>query len=194
MNSSTAENFMRSDHEQQHRRELHALGERADDQAGCDARERHLERCVQILGNVDALAEGRRGGEIAARVEHPGEEQPVEPAEEVVAGGEREAVAIDCPQHREQAEGHEDLHRYRQHVLRSHHARVEERESGHCHEDDQERRRQHPCDVALVERRCGWRRCCRVLRERGPGADEQERPEHDCHCQTSFHCRSPTKS
>ena len=49
--------------EQQHRRELHALGERADDEADRDRRERRLEHDVQVLGNHHALAERRRGRE-----------------------------------------------------------------------------------------------------------------------------------
>jgi hypothetical protein len=57
-------------HEQQHRGELHAFGERTDDQARGDAGERHLKRRVQIFGDVHALAEGRRRSEIARGVEH----------------------------------------------------------------------------------------------------------------------------
>ena len=38
-------------HEQQHRRELHALGERAEDQAAGDGGERRLERDVDELGD-----------------------------------------------------------------------------------------------------------------------------------------------
>ena len=53
------------DHEQQHRGELHAFGEGADDQAGRDGGERQLEAEVDKLGDVHALAEGA-GQRVAA--------------------------------------------------------------------------------------------------------------------------------
>jgi hypothetical protein len=133
-------------YEQQHGAELDALGKGADDQAGRDAREGELEDEPGELGQIDALAERRcqRTGV------HSLQEQPVEAADEVVAVGEREAVAVDRPEQRDQAEGHEDLHQQRQHVLGTHHARVEQGQARDRHEDDQHRRGHHPGRVALV--------------------------------------------
>ena len=48
------------DDEQHHGRELHALGERADDQRRRDAGEGHLEGDEDDLGDDDAVGEGRR--------------------------------------------------------------------------------------------------------------------------------------
>ena len=85
MNSSTAENFMRS-------------AKAPTMRQGVIAGERHLERGEQILGNVDALAERRGRHEIAGRIEHARQEQAIEAAEERVAVRERDAVAVDRPQ------------------------------------------------------------------------------------------------
>ena len=121
----------------QHRGELHALGERAEDQAAGDRRERRLERdehelreSTTPLRNVAAIANSPFAG-----VERALEEQPVEAAEERVALGEREAVAVDAPQHRDQREHDEHLHQHRQHVLRAHHAAVEQRQRRHAHHE-----------------------------------------------------------
>ena len=46
--------------EQHQRRELHPLGEGADDQRRRDHREGHLEADVDVFGNDDAVREGRR--------------------------------------------------------------------------------------------------------------------------------------
>jgi len=183
------------DHEQQHRREFDALGERADDQAAGDPGESRLERAEHEFGDVDLLAERRRRREDAGRrIEDAVQEEPVEAAEERIALGEREAVAVQRPQHDDQRERHHHLHQHRQHVLAAHQAAVEERESRHRHHDDEQRRDEHPRRVALVEfgRRGGGGcrrglrfrtgRCCglggrgrsRVLRERR-SAEAQDR-------------------
>ena len=91
----------------------------------------------------------------------------VEPTDERAALGERDAVAVDDPQHDDQREDHEHLHQDRQHVLRADEAAVEQREAGDRHHDHQQRRHDHPRVVALVRRwrgRCGRRiGSCSVL-------------------------------
>ena len=77
---------------------------------------------------------------------------------------EGQAVAVYRPQHGDQREHHQHLHQHREHVLGAHQAAVEQRQTGHRHEDYQQRRHQHPGHVALVDGghdgRCGGR-CCR---------------------------------
>jgi hypothetical protein len=126
-------------HEQQHGRELDALGEGAHDQCAGDAGERGLEGCEGDLGNHHALAEGGRVGK-GARCVVPDalHEQPVKAADEGIAFGERQAVAIDEPQHDDQRERDHDLHQHRQHVLAAHQAAVEQRQAGHGHQDHQQ--------------------------------------------------------
>ncbi len=102
-------------------------------------------------GMYDALAEGGAHREGAGRrVEHALHEQPVEAADEGVALGEGQAVAVDAPQHDDHREGDHHLHQHRQHVLAAHQAAVEQRQAGHGHHDDQQRwrpssRRCRPC-------------------------------------------------
>ena len=140
-------------HEEQHGRELDALGEGAHDQAAGDAGEGGLEGGEQQLGDVDALAEGRARREGAGGgVEDALHEEAIEAADEGVALGEGQAVAVDQPQHHDHREGDHDLHQHRQHVLAAHQAAVEEGQAGDGHHDDQQRRQQHPGGVALVER------------------------------------------
>ena len=67
----------------------------------------------------------------------------------LIAGGEGQAVAVDNPQNRAQAEDDEDLHQHRQHVLRADHAAVEERQPGR-HEQDERRRNEHPRGVTGI--------------------------------------------
>jgi hypothetical protein len=103
----------------QHGAELDALGEGAHDQAAGDAGEGGLEGGEHDLGDVDALAEGGGGREAAGHVVPDAalQEHAVEAADEGVALGERQAVAVDAPQHDDQREGDHHLHQHRQHVL-----------------------------------------------------------------------------
>ncbi|CRQ21749.1 hypothetical protein PAERUG_E3_London_17_VIM_2_03_09_05208 [Pseudomonas aeruginosa] len=140
-------------HEDQHRRELHALGEGADDQRRSDDREGHLE------GDEHAFREQRGGGSQAVGGE-TAEEGLVQSADEGIevedallhpGGIERQAVAIDHPENGDQAGDGEALHHDRQHVLRSHHAAVEQRQAGDGHEQDERSGDQHPGGVAAVQ-------------------------------------------
>jgi hypothetical protein len=51
-------------HHDQHRRELHALGERADDQTASDAGERRLESGERIYWDIDALLNVAASGNV----------------------------------------------------------------------------------------------------------------------------------
>ena len=78
-------------HEQQHRRELHAFGEGADDQRRGDGREGHLEADEGQLGDVDTLGEG--GGDRVGR--DALQEQLVERADVRVLKGAIYDVVVD---------------------------------------------------------------------------------------------------
>ena len=145
-------------HEHQHRRKLHPFGERTQDQGAGDGREGGLEGDEGELGDRRVLAEGGRHRELALDgVERTLQEQPVPSAEEgaqfAAAFREREAVAVDGPQHRDQRKDHEHLHQHRERVLGTHHAAVEQGQCRHAHHDHQRRGHQHPRDVALVGHR-----------------------------------------
>ena len=75
-----------------------------------------------------------------------------EGAEAARSGREGERVAVDDPQDRHEAEDGEDLRQQRQHVLGAHEAAVEQGEARDRHEDDEDRRDEHPGGVALVDR------------------------------------------
>ena len=151
MNSSTAQNLMRSANAPTIRH-------------GRDRRERHLEREVaRYSGMYDALAEGRRGRELPAASSMPFRNSRSKPPKNALPFGERDAVAVDRPQHRRAAQNVTNTCiEQRQHVLRAHHAAVEQRQARDGHQDDQQRADQHPGRVALV----GHRRVPARSRER----------------------------
>jgi hypothetical protein len=120
------------------------------------------------------FAEGRSGCEITGGIEHARQERATEAAEEGVAAGEGDAVTVDRPQHRQHAEGDEHLHRHRQHVLRTHHAAVEQCESWHGHHQHQQSADQHPRDVPLVVCRRRGRSSSGLLRRGRLHADHQD--------------------
>ncbi len=106
--------------EDQHRRELHALGEGANDQRAGDASERGLEGHEDDFRDDNALAERSCHRERAGHViEQPFAEQSTRTTKEGVALGEGEAVAVDEPEHHDQRERDHHLHQYGQHVLRA---------------------------------------------------------------------------
>ena len=139
------------DHEQQHGRELDALGKGTDDQRTGDACKRGLESGEHDFRNDHALAEGsgigKRTGRVVPDALH---KQPVKPADVGTAFGEGQAVAIHKPQHHDQAESHHDLHQHRQHVLAAHQATVEQSQTRDGHQNDQQGGDHHPGGVALV--------------------------------------------
>ncbi|EEF93796.1 hypothetical protein CATMIT_01567, partial [Catenibacterium mitsuokai DSM 15897] len=126
--------------EQQHRGELDALGEGADDQRAGDAGEGRLERHEHVLGQRHAGGERRRQRVLV----HALEEQFVERADEGVAAGEGQRVTVGHPQQHDQREHRQHLHQHRQHVLGAHQAAVEQGQAGHGHQQHQQSRGQHP--------------------------------------------------
>ncbi len=118
--------------EQQDCRELDALDDGAEDQAAGDGGECSLERDIDQLVQHDPLAEGRGRREIAGRwVKGSVEEHATQAADERIAFGEGQRVAVDTPQYGDQREADEHLHEHRQHVLRADQAAVEQRERRH---------------------------------------------------------------
>ena len=139
--------------EQQHRRELDALGKRAHDQAAGDGSKRGLEGNKRQLRDDHAFAEG--GGHRVRRDAF--EEQLVEPANEWVAPRECSGVAVQHPQDVNHGCDDKHLHQHRQHVFRAHQAAVEQGQAGDGHEDHQQGGHGHPGRVAFVGhgRSCG---------------------------------------
>ncbi len=143
-------------HEDQHRGELHALGERTDDQRRGDDREGHLE------GDEHRLREQRRRAGDARRRD-TGEERLAHAAEERIevddallhAGSvEGNAVAINDPQDADQTGNGEALHQHGKNVFRANHTAVEQRQAGNGHEQHERCRGEHPGGVAGIE---DWR-------------------------------------
>ena len=100
---------------------------------------------------------------------HAHQEGLGEAADEVGAAGEGEAVAVERPDHGDDADGVEHLHQHREHVLGADQAAIEQRKARDGHQQHQHRRCQHPGVVALVD---GW---LRVGRGRGEQADCESR-------------------
>ena len=143
-------------HEDQHRGELHALGERTDNQRRSDDREGHLESDEHSLRE-----QRRRAGN--ARRRNTGEERLAHATEERIevddallhAGGvEGNAVAINDPQDADQTGNGEALHQHGKNVFRANHTAVEQRQTGDGHEQHQRCRGEHPGGVAGIE---DWR-------------------------------------
>ncbi|MNE37730.1 hypothetical protein D3C80_1315970 [compost metagenome] len=139
-------------HEDQHRGELHALGEGTDDQRRGDDGEGHLE------GDEHAFREGAdqavRGQAAEKRLGQPADEGVEVDDPLLHAGGvEGQAVAVEDPQHADQAGDGEALHHHRKDVLGTDHAAVEQRQAGDGHEQDQRGGRQHPGGIAAVQGR-----------------------------------------
>ena len=167
------------DHEDDQRGKLHALGEGADDQRRRDRGKRHLEPDVGVLGHIDAVGERRR---LRAR-RHAAQErlrQPADPVVELAAVGEREAVAVEHPDHAHEADDGEHLHQHADGVLGAHEAAVEQRQARDGHQQDQHGRQHQEAGVALVGR--GERRRRRERERNAQGnfvADDRvERQQH----------------
>jgi hypothetical protein len=146
------------------RAEFHALGKGADDQRRRDRREGHLEAKIDELGNVRPDRKGRRRG--VRR--HAHQERLGQAADIGRAAGEGEAIAIDRPDQSDDADGVEDMGEHAQHVLGTHQAAIEQRQSRYRHEQDEHRSGQHPGIVAFVDYRC-----VRQCRGRGEQAGDQ---------------------
>ena len=140
-------------HEDQHRGELHTLGEGADDERRSDDGKGHLE------GDEHRLREQRRRAGDAGRG-HTRQEQLGQAAHKGVEvddacfhtrGVERHAVAVDEPQDGDQAGNGEALHHHGKNVLGAHHAAVEQGQAGNGHEQHQRGGCEHPRRVAGIE-------------------------------------------
>jgi hypothetical protein len=69
-------------------------------------------------------------------------------------GAEYDAVAVEHPEHGDQAGNGEALHQHAEHVLGAHHAGVEQRQARNGHQQHQSGRDNHPGGITGVER--GW--------------------------------------
>ena len=174
----------KTDGEEEERRELLALGERARDERRRDDREHHLE------GHED-LVRDRLGVGIERLHPDTPKSDPLQSADDAAfIRAERQAVAPEDPLDRDDRHDDEALHQRAERVLLTHHPAVEEREPRGRHQEHQRAGGQHPGRVALVDlrgrsrrdgrrgrgRRRGGRRLLSVRREHG-GA------QHQHHCQ-----------
>ena len=129
--------------EDEERAELHALGERADDEGRRDDREHHLEEHEQQV---------RDGGRVVGvgLDAHAVEAGPAQAADEAaVVGAEGQAVAEQHPLDADDAQQDEALHHDGEHVLAAHQAAVEEGQPRR-HQHDQRRADQHPGGIASI--------------------------------------------
>ena len=192
-------------HEDEHSREADAFGKGTQDQAAGDGGEGPLEHHIDQLGNTDTLAEGcgnRVRGDVI-------QEYLVKATEEGIPFGEGQTVAIDDPEYGGQGKYGEGLHQYREHILVSDQAAVEEGNAGNRHQDHQGRGYDQPGVVALVDCAgwgshwgggrgsccgCGISRCHRggCFRSRSGfiapcWAGEAEGPHQRQNCKQAFH-------
>ena len=117
-------------HKQKHRGELHALGDGSDNQGRGDDGEGELEHGPHgIADPVVARAHGTRLDALEHRVRRI--------ANDCVAGTEREAVSDGPPKDRHQSGDAHALSQHRKDVLLADQTAVEQRQSGHGHEQHQ---------------------------------------------------------
>ncbi len=121
------------DREEQHGGKLDALGKGTDDKAAGDGGKGPLKHHIDELADTDPLAEGGRDGVRS----DPLEQHLAEGAEHAVALGKGERVAVDNPEHADEAEQGKDLHQHAQHVFGAHQPAVEESQTGDRHQDHQ---------------------------------------------------------
>ena len=138
--------------EQQYRGQLGAFGESTDDQRTGDAGEGGLEHDEHVFRQLEAIGE-----RVSQRVHgDPFQEHLVQSADPRVAAGECQAVTVGDPQDDQQRKHRGDLDQYRQHVLGTHQAAVEQGQAGHHHQQHQHGGSQHPGHVALVDHGLGF--------------------------------------
>ena len=133
--------------EQQHGRELHPLGESTDDEPAGNGGKGPLEHHIDELADPHPFAEGggnRLGG-------HPDQQQLVERTVKGAPLGEGQRIAVDDPEHCDQAEQGEHLHQHTQHVLGAYQATVEQGQPRDGHQDHQGGRQHQPGVVSLVD-------------------------------------------
>src|SRR5271168_3122712 len=138
--------------EPEHRRELHAFGERARDQRRRNDREGHLERHVDGLGNRRRQRIGIADAAIVYVAQYPLQEHAAETADERRPRRERSAVGDDGVDDRNEAGDRETGHHGVADVLLANHAAVEQPKTGYRHHQDDGHRGQHPRGVAAVGR------------------------------------------
>ena len=140
--------------EEQHGGELDALGERPHDKAAGDGSKGPLEHHIDQLADPDPLAEGGGDGVRGYTLE----QHLAEGAVEIAPLGKGQRIAVDHPEHTDEAEQGKDLHQHAQHVFGPYQTTVEEGQTGDRHQDHQRRREQHPGVVTLVDCHGGNRR------------------------------------
>ena len=166
-------------HEQDHRRELHTLGEGADDQRRRDAGEGHLEGDVDIFRQDHALREGGDRGVLM----DPHQEDLAEAApERTGAAAEGEGIAPEHPDHHHKRSDGRALHEHGEHVLGAHQAAIEQGQPRQEHEQHQRAGHQHPGGVAFVHHRSRGHRS-RRRGFLGEGRKSAQRAERKCDCQ-----------
>ena len=121
-------------------------------------------------------------------VEEPEEgEEGLREATDERAASKGDAVAVDHPDQRDDADGVEDVRQNRQHVLRADEAAVEQREAGNGHQQHEHGGDEHPRVVALVDDGLGRRLRERWLDEQCRGCQRAKRQQTrteklvDCH-------------
>ena len=102
-----------------------------------------------ITANIIWNATNAIGGIVPRRVVDVGQEREVEVADPAVGAAEGDREADDRPEHADETHREDVLHQHAEHVLRAHHAAVEEREAG-GHEGHECCRGQHPGGVSCV--------------------------------------------
>ncbi len=159
-------------HEQQHRGKAHALGEGAGYQGRRDDRERQLEhREDGLRDRRREVVHGDQTGELVV-ADRP-EKQRRSVAHPGRARHERDRITSNKPDHRDDRANHEGLRHRCKNVLLSDHARIEERETGHRHQQHQRTGRDHPGCVASADLREGD--AYRVCRCRSPSVGAEQR-------------------
>ena len=129
--------------EEQNRGELHAFGDRADDQRRGDDREHHLIHRKHVLRNpVGVIGVGRAGDALQEKVFGAAEKRTVE------ALAENKAVAKRPPHDGDQARDTETLGEHGEDILPANEAAVEEGETGQRHEEHERGAGHHPSVVA----------------------------------------------
>ena len=123
--------------EQGVRPELEPIGRGARDQRRRDHGEHHLER------------HERHRRDRPAGVVDVGQEREVEVADPAVGAAEGDREPDHRPQHADETHREEVLHQHAEHVLRTHHPAVEEREAG-GHEGHECCRGEHPGGITCV--------------------------------------------
>jgi hypothetical protein len=124
-------------HEQQHRAELHALGERAGNQARRDDRKH------QLIDHESLRRDRCRIVRVGSRT-HSAQEEVMESAYKARARTERQAVAHQSPQHGDNGHHGKALHHGGEHVLLANESAIEKGQSGTRHHENQSGTREHP--------------------------------------------------